>query len=148
MFLGNSQFLMLLNTFVDKISSTDMKFIRFQLQSMIMLGFGKCINCHNVSQRCNVYALGPYTRVTKKTILRGIFNDLSRFTFFEYSFEGMWLLGSSFKGDHILQRIFPELSMLQSPSERILEGMPFLISSIEDEFQSLTALSFLYFSVQ
>ena len=51
---------MLLSMFFDKIPSTGINFIRFHLQGLIMLDFlVKRINYQNVTQLCNVDALGP-----------------------------------------------------------------------------------------
>ena len=59
MFLEKSLFLVFLNNFVDKTPSTEWKFIRVQIQGLIMLNFwwnAKIIR--NVTQLCNVYSTG------------------------------------------------------------------------------------------
>ena len=50
---------MLLNMFFDKIPSAGINFVSFYLQGLSKIDFlVKCINYQNVTQLCNVYAMG------------------------------------------------------------------------------------------
>ena len=77
MFSETFLILMPLSTFIDKILSTGIKFIRFDLQIMLDFGMMKCINYRNVTQVCNVHGLGLGIILDLKVTTSG--KNLTRF---------------------------------------------------------------------